>query len=63
MMRLIFALLQDMEVAVEYDRLDIIDEYINVFVDIWNCKIDHEDGSTAPFSSIAMEVACSQLYE
>lgn len=47
----------------EYNRFDIIDEYVNVFVDIWNCKIDHEDGSTAPFSSIAMEVACSRLYE
>lgn len=55
--------LQVMEVAVEYDRSDIIDEYIDVFVDIWNCKIDHEDGSTAPFSSIAMEDACSRLYE
>lgn len=63
MMRLIFVTLQVMEVAVEYDRSDIIDEYISVFVDIWNCKIDHEDGSTAPFSSIAMEVACSRLYE
>lgn len=47
----------------EYNRNSIINEYIELFVDIWNCKIDHEDGSTAPFSSIAMEVACSRLYE
>jgi hypothetical protein len=30
-----------------------IDAYIGVFVDAWGCQIDHEDGSTAPFSSMA----------
>jgi hypothetical protein len=30
-----------------------IDAYIGVFVDLWGCRIDHEDGSSAPFSAIA----------
>ena len=32
---------------------EFIDAYIGVFVDSWGCRIDHEDGSTAPFSSEA----------
>lgn len=31
--------------------------YISVFVDGWGCKMDNEDGSTAPFSALAAEDA------
>lgn len=41
--------------------MEIINEYIGVFVDEWCCSIDHEDGSTAPFSSVALEEACFRL--
>lgn len=34
---------------------NVLDLYIGKFVDDWGCKIDHEDGSTAPFSSIALQ--------
>jgi len=37
------------------NRTSLIDLYIEKFVWDWGCKIDHEDGSTAPFSSLAME--------
>jgi hypothetical protein len=37
--------------------LAFIDAYIGIFVDTWGCLIDHEDGSTAPFSAIAAELA------
>lgn len=30
-----------------------IDAFISIFVDDWGCRLDHEDGSTAPFSAIA----------
>jgi hypothetical protein len=33
--------------------LVFIDAYIGVFVDTWHCELDHEDGSTAPFSYLA----------
>jgi len=42
------------------DRDQLIIEYVDLFVDTWNCQIDHEDGSTAPFSSLALEEVCSQ---
>lgn len=33
--------------------LAFIDAYIGVFVDSWGCRLDQEDGSTAPFSAMA----------
>ena len=36
---------------------------INVYIEQlyqWGIKIDHEDGSTAPFTSLALEDLCSQ---
>jgi hypothetical protein len=36
-------------------RLMTIDHYIEFIIDRWNFKIDHEDGSTAPFSSVVLE--------
>lgn len=34
-------------------NLAFIDAYISVFVDAWGCRLDHDDGSTATFSSLA----------
>jgi hypothetical protein len=31
--------------------------YIGIFIDVWNCRLDEEDGSTAPFSAHAAEMA------
>jgi hypothetical protein len=43
------------KMTVNVTREDIIDRYIETFVDEWHCLIDHEDGSTAPFSSVAFQ--------
>ena len=32
-----------------------IDRYIDLLTNTWGVHIDHEDGSTAPFSSLACE--------
>ena len=37
--------------------LAFIDAYIGVFVDAWGCRLDQEDGSTAPFSAVAAREA------
>ena len=44
------------EVVVELN----IDTYIEQVRDEWNIRIDHEDGSTAPFTSLALEELCSK---
>ena len=36
--------------------LDWIDAYIGLVVDAWGIRIDHEDGSTAPFTALAAEM-------
>lgn len=37
--------------------LEWINAYITVYIDIWGCRLDQEDGHTAPFSSIAAQEA------
>lgn len=44
-------------------NLAFIDALIGVFVDEWGCRLDYEDGHTAPFSSLAAEVADALLNE
>lgn len=46
------------------DRLNLafIGAYIEIFVNEWGCRLDHEDGSTAPFSTLAA-LAASSLIE
>ena len=36
---------------------DWINAYIGIYVDLWGCRLDREDGHTAPFSAIAAEMA------
>lgn len=40
----------------DYDQRDYqtINDYIEV-LDDWDISIDHEDGSTAPFTSVALQ--------
>jgi dihydropteroate synthase len=33
-----------------------IDHYVSILVDVWGIRIDHEDGSTAPFTAIIAEL-------
>lgn len=48
--------------VVDITRDAIIDYYIGLYYNDWNCQIDHEDGSTAPFSSLALEEVCSKSF-
>lgn len=41
----------------EVDRETMIDIYIE-YLKVWGIQIDHEDGSTAPFTSLALEDLC-----
>lgn len=36
-------------------KQEIVFNFVDLFYDQWMCKIDHEDGSTAPFTSLALE--------
>jgi hypothetical protein len=47
-------------VEVLVDRKDIIEAYLDVLYE-WKVPIDFEDGSTAPFTSLAMEEVCAHL--
>ena len=56
------AKLREKVVHVERDTEwhSIVDAYLDVLHD-WKLNIDHEDGSTAPFTSLAMEEVCQSL--
>ena len=49
------------DLPVEASREDMIDLYMEAIHEYWEMSIDHEDGSTAPFTSLALEELCSQL--
>lgn len=54
MKKSMYATLQEKEGLVDRD-LDMIDKYVELYIDLWGCKFDYEDGSTAPFSTLAIE--------
>lgn len=41
--------------SVEAD--DFINIYVEILCDEWHIRIDHEDGSTAPFTTLVAEMA------
>lgn len=45
----------------EVNAFDIYLEHCEVYYNEWGGELDTEDGSTAPFTSLALEVACSRL--
>lgn len=47
-----------MRELVSTDRDDVLHQYMDSILDEWNFHIDHEDGSTAPFTSKIMEELC-----
>ena len=40
-----------------------IDALIGIYVDLWGCRLDHEDAHTAPFTAIAAQEADALLEE
>lgn len=47
--------------ATNFQRMVFVNEYVEMFLDDWNCKFDNEDGSTAPFSALVAEAVSVRL--